>query len=232
MSQGQSVLTAANAARILGADLEQGPKALQAAFRAAVKRAHPDRPGGDAQRLRAVIEAYNFLKASAPEPARETAARPTPAPTLEITPVEALCGGRHLTQAVDGRKIYVILPAGLRAGDQVRVAGQVRGIAIASQDGLAVIGDHLCLSVDTQVAILRQGGTVSVETPLGPRTIRITRQDGVRGLVRVVGKGLPPRAGRPRGDLLIRLRAVASSDDAAESEAQSKLRRFAADWAA
>jgi curved DNA-binding protein len=221
-------LNAVSAARLLGVAVGEGPEGLKRAFRAAVKAAHPDRPGGDAEQLRRVIEAYEWLKAAAPPP---SAARPDPTPILEISPVEALCGGRHLTATADGRRIYVGLPPGLRAGDQVRVAGQIRVVAIAGEAGAAVIGDHLCLSVEVGPRLLSLGGTVLVETPVGPRSVRITRQDAIRGLVRVVGKGLPPRAGRPRGDLLLRLRPAAPG--AAEaSESEDKLRRFTADWAA
>jgi len=38
-----------------------GPREIRRAFVAAAKRAHPDRPGGDAARFRLVAEAYQLL---------------------------------------------------------------------------------------------------------------------------------------------------------------------------
>ena len=228
MSPGGTPLTTLQAARVLGVAPDADPQTVRAAFRAQVKRHHPDRPGGDAERLRAVIAAYEALKDAPPPPPRE---RPAPSPILEISPAEAFCGGRHLTQASDGRAIYVTLPPGLRAGDLVRVAGQVRAVTIATRDGMAVIGDHLCLTVRADPAVLRKGGSLTIDTLIGTRTVRVTRQDGMRGLVRIVGKGLPPRAGRPRGDLLLRLSPAASAEAPASATA-GKRNRFSADWAA
>ncbi len=229
MRPGKNVLPLTEAARRLGVAADCSPEALQAAYRAAVKAAHPDRPGGDEARLREVIEAYARLKGAQAEAV--ASARPAPSPILEITPQAAVVGGRLPTHAPDGRPIFVNLPAGLRAGDRVRVAGEVRAVTISVEDGLSVIGDHLCLSVDVAPHVLRQGGSLTVDTPMGPRTLRVTRQDGVRGLVRVAGKGLPPRAGKPRGDLLLHLHPAAAAA-APTSDAEDKRRRFAEDWAA
>ena len=230
MRQGDPVIDAARAAHLLGVDAACGPDALRAAFRAAVKRVHPDRPGGDAEQLRAVIEAYEHLRArTALQPV--TSVRPAPPPILEISPIEALTGLRRPVVAADGEARSARLPAGLRAGDRVRLDGDVLVVAIVSQDGLAVIGDHLCVSLEIDGALLRQGGSAQVETPMGARQVRITRQDAIRGLARLSGEGLPARAGRPRGDLLVWLRP-ARVQERVETSARAKLRRFTADWAA
>jgi curved DNA-binding protein len=233
---------AERAARILGVRSSEGPEGLQAAYRAAVKQFHPDLVGGDADRLRLVIEAYGVLKAELragrwPQQPQHRQTQPPPrwepgpsGPVQEISPIEALFGGRRLTQAADGRKLYVFLPAGLRAGDQVRVAGQLRHVRIASRDGLSVVGDHLCQAVQTEFTLLRHGGSLVVETPMGARTVQISRQDGARGVVRLAGLGLPPRADRPRGDLLLHLQAASAG--APRGTAQDPRRGFAAAWAA
>ncbi|HEY2659313.1 MAG TPA: molecular chaperone DnaJ [Caulobacteraceae bacterium] len=230
MSQGEPAIDAARAAQTLGVDPACGAEALRVAFRVAVKRAHPDRPGGDADRLRAVIGAYEYLRAyPALEPV--TTIRRAPPPILEITPLEALTGVRRPVAASDGGVRCARLPAGLRAGDRVRLAGDVLVVTITSQGGLAVIGDHLCVSLEVESGVLRQGGSVRVDTPMGARHLRITRQDAIRGLARLTGEGLPARAGRPRGDLLVWLRP-ALARERVETTARAKLRRFTADWAA
>jgi len=235
MSQGDQPLNAERAARRLGTQPGLSAEALQTAFRVAVKQAHPDRPGGDDQSLRAVIEAYHFLKSAQAElqvAAPDGDHRPAPPPILQISPVEALCGGRHRTRTLDGREVYVSLPAGLRAGDAVRVAGVLCSVTIVSQDGLAVIGDHLCQTAVVDPAVLRKGGNIRIRYPLGSVSLRINRLDAERGLARLVGRGLPARGDRPRGDLLLRLEAAEPSAPPQPSEAQTKLRRFTADWAA
>lgn len=228
-------MDAARAGRILGVDPACGlacrPDALRAAYRAAVKRAHPDRLGGDADQLRAVIEAYDHLRTRPALPPVTAMRRAAPPPLLEITPIEALTGARRPVVTIDGRLRHARLPAGLRAGDRVRLDGRVLTVAIASQGGLAVIGDHLCVSLEVDDAVLRQGGSVRVDTPRGGRQLRITPQDAVRGLARLSGEGLPARAGRPLGDLLVWLRP-STVRGGFETSARAKLRRFAADWAA
>lgn len=223
-------LDRARAARLLDVEETAADEVVRAAFRAAVKAVHPDRPGGDVHRLRAVIEAYDLLRGQ-PAPVPATLRHPPPPPILEISPLEAFSGGRRALRAADGRDLAAYLPAGLRAGDQVRIAGEIMTVTVSAETDLAVIGDHLCVTIDADQSLLRHGGLVTLATPLGRRTVRVTRQDGLRGIVRLAGEGLPPRGARPRGDLLVRLRP-APETPAAETAAQAKLRRFTAVWAA
>lgn len=62
-------LTLDDARRVLGLDAADGPERLAGAFRSAVKRTHPDRPGGDVMRFREVLEAYRLLQSQTPSPA-------------------------------------------------------------------------------------------------------------------------------------------------------------------
>ncbi len=52
--------------RLLGVAASVDADALRRAYRLAVKQVHPDRIGGDGERLRAVIEAFRRLEAVAP----------------------------------------------------------------------------------------------------------------------------------------------------------------------
>ena len=58
-------LTFEEAHSLLGIGPGDGPEAVARAFRAAAKRFHPDRPGGDASRFQRVTEAYRLLQSGA-----------------------------------------------------------------------------------------------------------------------------------------------------------------------
>lgn len=91
MTSGAEIRTEFEARAILKLAADAPPSTWRAAFQREAKAAHPDQ-GGDSERMRLVIEAYNFLKTrdlsprSAPPPPRPQprpeprAARPEPQP--------------------------------------------------------------------------------------------------------------------------------------------------------
>ncbi|WP_304166641.1 J domain-containing protein [Phenylobacterium aquaticum] len=212
---------------------------LRRAFREAAKRAHPDRKGGDAERFREVVEAFRLLQAAAVERAKAehriiqppVAARPLSqgSLTLAISPLVAFGGGQSDHVLPDGRRIRLTLPAGLRAGDLVR-AGEIElTVAVRGDGDLLVRGDDVWVTVPVDPRLLAEGGRIAVETPLGRREVWITKKAGERGLVRLVGEGLPARGKRREGHLFLRLTPRIGE---AHSAARTLLRRFAAAWAA
>jgi len=227
-------MTAREAYGLLGLAPAADPRQLRGAYLTAVKAAHPDKPGGDAEQLRLVIEAYEVLRLRPLLPVAspaKTRTRPRPASQhLEITPLEAAFGGVRSVPLEGSGEIAVRLPPGLRMGDKVGVSGVPMTVVVTSVDGAAVVGDHLCLTIQVDRAILAAGGDIEVATPTGPLSVHVTRQDGLRGLVQVLGQGLPARGRHGRGNLFIRLEAAASSRD--EISSRSLFRRFVAAWAA
>lgn len=199
----------------LGLGFDTDPGQLRRAYLAAVKAAHPDRPGGDPARLRRVVDAYNFLCAqphpandaatSSPGPTKSASASKSTLPRLEITPTEAALGGiRSMT--LDGAgQVSVRLPAGLRAGDRLRVSGTLLQVQVSAGDGVAVVGDHVCVTVEVDRSTLAGGGLLDVPTPTGTIKAPVSPQDAIRGLVRVAGGGLPARGRNPQGHLYVRL---------------------------
>jgi curved DNA-binding protein len=129
----------------------------------------------------------------------------------------------------DGRRIRLTLPAGLRAGDTVRAGGDRLVVAVRGDGGMLVRGDDLWINVTVDPRLLAEGGRVALDTPLGRRVVWITRKVGERGLVRLVGQGLPARGRRREGHLFLRLSPVTGK---ADSAARTLLRRFTAAWAA
>ncbi len=210
---------------VLGVRGTVSETALRAAFRQAVKAAHPDRPGGDAAKLREVVEAYGLLKAA---PAETTAPAPAPAPvspdSIEISPALAASGGRAFARLADGRRLAVELPAGLRPGDRVRAGDVMLAVTVKAGDGLILRGDDLWLSAEIPHG---SGGRLPVATPGGPREIWIGRRDIARGLVRLTGQGMPARGPHAAGDLIVTLKAPPTPP---ESGARTRLRAFQAAW--
>ena len=218
------------AREVLGVSSEATPAEVRCAFREAAKRAHPD-AGGDEHAFRQVVEAYRRLQDPLDDrfvqlPAR---ARPAADPDLEISPRLALEGGDVDHQMPDGRLIRITLPPGLRSGDRVRAGGGELCVYIRAEAGVLVRGDDLWMTVKVSPSTLKKGGRITLDTPLGRRSVWIDRKAAERGLVRVEDQGLPARGARPQGHLFLRLSAASGL---ADSAALALLRRFAAAWAA
>ncbi len=228
---GEHPLGADEAWRILGVPPGLDGASLRRAFLEAVKASHPDRPGGDAARLRAVVAAYALLKSppglAAPSPSR--AAAPLARP-LVITPAQAVMGGSAIIELSGERQVRVQLPAGLRHGDRVRIDGRPLAVSVRAEAGAAVLGDHLCLTVEVEPDVLRHGGRITVSSPTGDHIVWVSRTAAGRGFVRVTGLGLPARAGHARGHLFVRLRPTSARTP--ERASRDLLRRFTAAWAA
>lgn len=208
---------------------------LRRAFRDAAKTAHPDRPGGDAERFREVVEAYHLLQHLKPtaRTSQPPAAVDRPAPAagkaLPVSPLLAMTGGTLEHELADGRRIRITLPAGLRTGDRLRAAQTDFEIVVRGDGQIMVRGDDLWITVAVEPHMLAEGGRIALDTPIGRRVVWITRKAGARGLVRLVGQGLPARGRHRQGHLFLRLSPKAGKADTA---AQTLLRRFTAAWAA
>lgn len=228
-----SALTLSAARALLGVSADAGERELRKAYREAAKRAHPDRPTGDAALFRDVLTAYRLLQENPPRPTHFPPAVANAPPVvdraiLDIDIATAFGGGAE-TLVIDGRRLRVTLPAGLRAGDKVRVENIIFEVRLRPLDGALVRGGDLWLSGKVAPRVLAEGGRVEADTPLGPRLAWISTKAAARGLVRLPGQGLPARGAHRAGDLFLRLEAAERD---AESPARSLLRRFAAAWAA
>jgi curved DNA-binding protein len=225
----ESPITLSEAHAVLGVGLRATPAEIRRAFRQAAKQAHPDRPGGGAERFRQVVDAYRRLQHPAHTIIQSPAPRAEYVARLAIDPLTALCGGSVEHRLEDGRTLRIDLPAGLRSGDAVRAGGAELAVVVRGDGAMMVRGDDLWITVAVPPRTLSEGGRISLETPLGRRIVWVTRKAGERGLVRLVGQGLPPRGRHTQGHLFVRL-AVRQGET--HSAARTLLRRFAAAWAA
>jgi curved DNA-binding protein len=160
------------------------------------------------------------------QPRAQAPARPD---ALSITPRLALQGGLIQKSLADGRVLEIRLPPGLRTGDSVRAGGVVLPVTVQSDPAMLVRGHDVWVTVPVPPGTLAEGGRIALDTPMGRRIVWITKKAGERGLVRIVGQGLPARGRHPRGCLFIRLTQAPRSTDSA---ARTLLRRFQAAWAA
>ncbi len=233
MTARPAALSLSAARALLGVTPDADERELRKAYREAAKRAHPDRPTGDAALFRDVLAAYRLLqdtpvvRASFP-PAVAQAAPLVDRVYLDIDIATAVTGGAEQVD-IDGRRLRLKLPAGLRDGDRVRVDGVLFEARVRAQNGALLRGSDLWLTGKVDPRVLAEGGRVEADTPLGPRLAWISTKAAARGLVRLPGQGLPARAEHKAGDLFLRLEAAEAS---AESPARSLLKRFAAAWAA
>ena len=226
----QVPITLKAAREVLGVGPWASATDLRRAFREAAKRAHPDRAGGADARFRQVVEAYRRLHGPAPELVLQPLAPRAPDPArLFVDPLVALLGGAVSHQLAPGRTIRVQLPPGLRAGDIVRTAGAELHVILSGTAQMLVRGDDLWVSARIAPSVLATGGRIAIETPLGRRIVWLTRKAGERGLLRLVGQGLPARGRHRQGHLFLRL---APEADETQSAARTLLRRFTAAWAA
>ena len=233
-------LTPDNARSLLGLTGPVGAERLTTAFRAAVKAARPDAPGGDAETFRRVIAAYRLLQAQTlalPAPAGH--ARPTPftpppapAPLLALTPMQAISGG-CVRIVVGARTLLVHTPPGVRTGDKIRLKrGAADGrdlllpILIRPADGLSALGGDLFMTWAVPQRMMDDGGRIEILTHAGPRSSWLVPDMVAPVRLRLKGLGLPARGSRPAGDLFVTLEASADLPSAAED----LLLRFTRVW--
>lgn len=231
------ILTLDNARSLLGLTGPVGADSLTTAFRAAIKAARPDAPGGDADRFRRVIAAYRLLQAQtlalpAPACASPFVQPPAPAPLLTLTPMQAISGG-CVRVTLGARTLLVHAPPGVRTGDKIRLkrgggdgADLLLPVLIRPADGLSVLGGDLFMTWAVPQRMMDDGGRIEIMTHAGPRSSWLVPDMVEPVRLRLKGLGLPSRGQRPAGDLFVKLEASADLPSAAED----LLLRFTRVW--
>lgn len=207
-------------------------EALTVAFRAAVKAARPDLPGGDEDRFRRVIAAWRLIQTrAAPLALAAPMVRPPSPPVVAISPRDAMNGGVAEVR-LDGRTLRISVPAGMRTGEHLRLKAASAGgedlylpVLIRGADGLGVIGDDLYMTSPVPTRLLEDGGRLTIDTHAGERSAWIVA--GHQPLrLRLKGLGLPARGPRSQGHLFVTLQPCEDAPSAAED----LLIRFTQAW--
>nr|WP_202050047.1 DnaJ C-terminal domain-containing protein [Microvirga mediterraneensis] len=157
---------------------------------------------------------------------------------LAIDFLEAVNGARKTVVLPDGQSLDIVIPAGVRDGQVVRLAGKGEPGIGGGPPGDALIEMHvgphrlftrqdddirLEVPVSLREAVL--GGRIQIPTPTGPVMVTVPKGSNTGRILRLKGKGVP-RPDGTRGDLHAILKVVLPDRPDPELEA------FAERWAA
>ncbi len=134
---------------------------------------------------------------------------------VEVTLEEVYRGTTRTISFSDGRRLEVKVPAGVRTGSRVRLAGKgVQGgdlylkVTIKPHPTFERRGDDLYVGVPVPLTTAILGGEVQVPTLKGKVALKIPAETQNGRTFRLVGQGMPSLGNKSRGDLLARVRVV------------------------
>jgi len=146
-----------------------------------------------------------------------------------------VCGGSG--QMLGTERIRVTIPAGVKEGSRVRVAGKGEPgfngrapgdlylkIHVQPHPLLKREGDDLYMEVPVTVKEAIAGGTITIPTLEGPVKLKVPPGSQSGRILRVKGKGAPNPKTKRRGDLLVKLVVkVPEADNREVIEAAEKM---------
>jgi curved DNA-binding protein len=151
--------------------------------------------------------------------------------TLHVSFPEAFHGSSRVLQ-LDGKRIEAKIPAGVRTGSRVRLAGQGGPGAEGAPAGDLFLqievepdarferrGDDLYTDVPVDFYTAALGGEVRVPTPDGSVALKIPPRTNTGQTFRLRGKGMPVLNGTGRGDLYARAKIVLA-DNLSDAEVE------------
>ncbi len=141
---------------------------------------------------------------------------------LEVSLEEAYSGGQRAVQLqtpTGSRRLEVKIPAGIREGAKLRVAGQSGAggdlylvIRYLPHPVFRAVGDNLETEVPVSLYEAMLGGEVEVPTMKTPVTMKIPAGTQPAQVFRLRGQGLPASGAHPVGDELVKIRLVLPTD--------------------
>jgi DnaJ-class molecular chaperone len=157
--------------------------------------------------------------------------------TLSIDFLEAVNGAKKRVTMADGKTLDLSIPAGLRDGQTLRLKGKGSPGSGKAPSGDAYVEVHVRphphfhqdganirveLPVTLSEAVL--GARIRVPTASGSVTMTVPPGSNTGTIMRLKGKGVPARGGRPAGDQFVELRVVLPD------EPDTELREFVEAW--
>ena len=158
---------------------------------------------------------------------------------IELTLRDAYSGGKRHLSLPNGKSLEVQVPAGVRDGQRIRLAGQGEPGSGGGQNGDLYLvvriapdatfrreGDDLYVEQPTSMYTLVLGGEVTVPTMTGRIKVKVPAGSQNGRKLRIPGKGMPKLRGTGHGDLYVTLVAQVPTN---LSERQRELFRELAD---
>ncbi len=143
---------------------------------------------------------------------------------VEVTLAEAYNGTTRILQmeTPENRRLEVKIPAGVKNGSRVRVAGEgLPGMGGGTKGDLYLVitvrpdpnferkGDDLQVEIPVPLTTLILGGETHVPTPKGTKlALKIPPETQNGKLFRLGGQGMPHLQGGGKGDILAKVKAV------------------------
>lgn len=141
---------------------------------------------------------------------------------LEVTLEEAFSGGQRVLQLqtpTGTRRLEVKIPAGVREGAKLRVAGQSGTggdlylvVKYLPHSVFKPQGDNLETDVSVTLYQALLGGEVEVPTMRGPVSMKIPAGTQPGQIFRLRGQGLPPFGAHSAGDELVKVHVALPTD--------------------
>ncbi len=139
---------------------------------------------------------------------------------VEVTLEEAFSGSTRRLSLEDGKRLEVRIPAGVKNGSRVRLAGKGRAGSGGVKGDLYLVtsvkphrlfeyrGDDLYVGVTVPLVVAMLGGEVKVPTLKGKLALKIPPETQNGRSFRLKGQGMPHLGDSTRGDLLAKVNVV------------------------
>jgi DnaJ-class molecular chaperone len=144
---------------------------------------------------------------------------------VEVTLEEAYRGTTRTLSFADGKRLEVKVPAGVRTGSRVRLAGKgAQGgdlyliVTVKPHPTFERRGDDLYVGVSVPLKVAMLGGEVQVPTLKGKVALKIPAETQNGRTFRLAGQGMPHLGNKSSGDLLAKVRVVLPDKLSAEEK--------------
>jgi curved DNA-binding protein len=134
---------------------------------------------------------------------------------VEVTLEEAYRGTTRTLSFADGKRLEVKVPAGVRTGSRVRLAGKgAQGgdlyliVTVKPHPTFERRGDDLMVGVSVPLVVAMLGGEVQVPTLKGKVALKIPAETQNGRTFRLAGQGMPHLGNKSSGDLMASVRVV------------------------
>jgi DnaJ-class molecular chaperone len=142
--------------------------------------------------------------------------------STEITLEEAYNGTTRLIQDTSGHRIEVKIPAGVKNGQRIKVAGKGEpglssgpsgdlylAVSILEHPVFHLTGNDIHVEVPVPLADAILGGEASVPTPKGKNlALKIPAETQNGKVFRLAGQGMPEVGNDTRGDLFAKVKVI------------------------